>query len=116
MGANAPSEPILALPLNKECFLFSPDANLEVTDVISTEMHAVWKIGKSAAIAACGVVAAAAALAGCACRDMATTAVAPLVWVPWVPGNPSSFEQWVPELINFGNKGLNPILFLFIAS
>ena len=70
-GANALSEPMLVIPLSKECFLFSPDANLEVTDVISTEMHAVWKIGKSAAIAACGVVA---ALAGCACRDMATTA------------------------------------------
>ena len=31
--------------------------------------------------------------------------VAPLPWVPWVPGNPSIFEQWVPEPINLGNKG-----------
>ena len=28
-------------------------------------------------------------------------AVAPLAWVPWVPRNPSIFEQWVPEPINF---------------
>ena len=28
-------------------------------------------------------------------------AVAPLVWVPWVPRNPSIFEQWVPEPINY---------------
>ena len=33
--------------------------------------------------------------------------VAPLAWVPWVPGNPSIFEQWVPETINFGQIGLN---------
>ena len=26
--------------------------------------------------------------------------VARLAWVPWVPGNPSFFEQWVPEPIN----------------
>ena len=31
--------------------------------------------------------------------------VAPLAWVPWVPENPSIFEQWVQELINFGDKG-----------
>ena len=33
-----------------------------------------------------------------------STAVAPLAWVPWVPGNPSIFRQWVPEPINFGRK------------
>ena len=27
--------------------------------------------------------------------------VATLAWVPWVPGNPSVFEQWVPEPISF---------------
>ena len=32
------------------------------------------------------------------------TSVAPLAWVPWVPGNPSILEQWVPEPINFGKK------------
>ena len=32
--------------------------------------------------------------------------VAPLVWVPWVPGNPSIFEQWVLEPIKFGEKVL----------
>lgn len=32
--------------------------------------------------------------------------VAQLAWVPWVPGNPSTFEQWVPEPISFGKKGL----------
>ena len=32
--------------------------------------------------------------------------VAPLAWVPWIPGNPSILEQCVPELINFGKKGL----------
>ena len=31
-------------------------------------------------------------------------AVAPLAWVPWVPGNPSVFEQWVPEPITFETK------------
>ena len=30
-----------------------------------------------------------------------TTLVAPLAWVPWVPRNPSIFEQWVPEPIGF---------------
>ena len=30
--------------------------------------------------------------------------VAPLQWVPWVPGNPSVLEQWVLEPINFGKK------------
>ena len=30
--------------------------------------------------------------------------MAPLVWVPWVPENPSIFQLWVPELINFGKK------------
>ena len=30
--------------------------------------------------------------------------VASLAWVPWVPGYPSIFEQWVPEPINFGKK------------
>ena len=34
-------------------------------------------------------------------------AVAPLAWIPWVPGYPSIFEQSVPEPINFGKKGLN---------
>ena len=29
---------------------------------------------------------------------------APLAWVPWVPRNPSIFEQWVPEPINFGDQ------------
>ena len=32
--------------------------------------------------------------------------VAPLVWVTWVPGNPSILEQWVPEPIIFGKKQL----------
>ena len=32
--------------------------------------------------------------------------VAPLAWVPWVPGNPSIIEQWVPEPISFGKNGL----------
>ena len=27
--------------------------------------------------------------------------VAPLAWVPCVPGNPSIAEHWVPEPINF---------------
>ena len=31
-------------------------------------------------------------------------AVVPLAWVPWVPGNPSIFEQLVPEPINFGRR------------
>ena len=35
---------------------------------------------------------------------MIIIAVAPLAWVPWVPGNPSIFEQWVPEPISFGTK------------
>ena len=30
--------------------------------------------------------------------------VAPLVWVPWVPGNPQNFKQWVPEPTNFETK------------
>ena len=38
-------------------------------------------------------------------RAPSDIAVAPLAWVPWVPGNPSIFEQWVPEPINFGDKG-----------
>ena len=29
-----------------------------------------------------------------------------MAWVPWVPRNPLIFEQWVPEPINFGKKGL----------
>ena len=34
--------------------------------------------------------------------DMAfVLAVPPLVWVRWVPRNPSIFEQWVLEPINF---------------
>ena len=37
--------------------------------------------------------------------------VAPLAWVPWVPGNPSIFEQWVPEPINFEKNGINSTLF-----
>ena len=32
--------------------------------------------------------------------------VAPLVWVPWVPGNPSIFEQSVLEPINFRKREL----------
>ena len=35
-----------------------------------------------------------------------TLAVAPLTWVPWVPGNLSIFEPWVWEPIMFGEKGL----------
>ena len=27
-----------------------------------------------------------------------------LEWVPWVPRNPSIFQQWVPEPIIFGAK------------
>ena len=38
-------------------------------------------------------------------------AVAPLAWVPWVPGKPSNFKQWVPEPINFGIKALNSTVF-----
>ena len=30
--------------------------------------------------------------------------VALLRWVPWAPGNPPILEQWVLELINFGNE------------
>ena len=30
-----------------------------------------------------------------------------LAWVPWVPENPTSFEHWVPEPINFEKKELN---------
>ena len=41
--------------------------------------------------------------------------VAPLAWVPWVPENPSIFEQWVPEPINFGKKVQILPSFLFIA-
>ena len=37
--------------------------------------------------------------------------MAPLAWVPWVPGNPSIFEEWVPEPINFGKKRLKFALF-----
>jgi len=32
--------------------------------------------------------------------------VAPLAWVPWVFGNPSIFEEWVPEPINFWKNQL----------
>ena len=32
--------------------------------------------------------------------------------VPWIPGNPSIFELWVPEPINFGKKGLEFTHFL----
>ena len=32
--------------------------------------------------------------------------LAPWEWFPWVPGNPSIFEHWVLEPINFGMKGL----------
>ena len=32
------------------------------------------------------------------------SAVASLAWVPWVPGNPSIFEQLIPEQISFGKK------------
>ena len=39
------------------------------------------------------------------------TSVAPLAWVPWVPGNPSIFEQWVSVTTNLGKKGLNSTLF-----
>ena len=28
-----------------------------------------------------------------------------LAGVPWIPGNPIVFKQWVPEPINFGKKG-----------
>ena len=40
----------------------------------------------------------------CSCDFLCKTPylpVAPLPWVCWVPGNPSIFEQWVPEPINF---------------
>ena len=43
--------------------------------------------------------------------DNLFAAVAPLAWVPWVPGNPSVFEQWVPEPINFETKKLNLPIF-----
>ena len=36
------------------------------------------------------------------CNSSSKMTVAPLAWVPWVPENPSIFEQLVPELINFG--------------
>ena len=36
-------------------------------------------------------------------QSTAVIAVAPLTWVS---GNPLIFEQWVPEPINFGKKGL----------
>ena len=39
------------------------------------------------------------------------TAVAPLAWVPWVPGSPSIFDQWVPEPINFDQWVPEPINF-----
>ena len=39
--------------------------------------------------------------------------MAPLAWVPWVPRNPSTFEQWVPEPMNFRKKGLKLTLFSF---
>ena len=38
------------------------------------------------------------------CITMMYVTVAPLAWVPWVPGNPSVFEQWVPEPITFETK------------
>ena len=38
-------------------------------------------------------------------------AVASMTWVPWVPGYPLIFKQWVPEPINFGKKKLNHIPF-----
>ena len=47
----------------------------------------------------------------CTLEGVPKDAVAPLAWVPWVPGNPSIFEQWVPETINLGEKGLNSTLF-----
>ena len=37
--------------------------------------------------------------------------MAPLVWVPWVPRNPSNFEQWVPKPISSGKKELNSTFF-----
>ena len=37
---------------------------------------------------------------------IATMSMAPLALVPWVPWNPSIFEQWVPEPIDFGKNGL----------
>ena len=30
--------------------------------------------------------------------------MAPLVWVPWVPGNPQNFELWFLEPTNFENQ------------
>ena len=35
-----------------------------------------------------------------------TLSVALLIWVPWVPENPSIFEGWFPEPINFEKKEL----------
>ena len=37
--------------------------------------------------------------------------MAPLAWVPWIPGNPSIFEQWVPEPLTLGKNGLKLALF-----
>ena len=37
-------------------------------------------------------------------KRTSSLAVAPLAWVPWVSGNPSVFEQWVPEPITFETK------------
>ena len=45
-----------------------------------------------------------------------TFTVASLAWILWVPTNPSIFELWVPEPINFGNKGLKLPSFQFKAS
>ena len=35
--------------------------------------------------------------------------VAPMAWVPWVPGNPSIFEQWFPQPIRGRNHTKNPV-------
>ena len=40
--------------------------------------------------------------------------MAPLVWVPWVPGNPQKFEEWVPEPTKFEIQKY--ILFIFPKS
>ena len=38
--------------------------------------------------------------------NLFTYRVALLAWDPWVPGKSSIFEEWVPEPIDFGKKGL----------
>ena len=44
-------------------------------------------------------------------KEIIIMAVALLSWVLLVPANPSIFEQWVPEPINFEKNGINSTLF-----